>query len=148
MSRIQDTSTTPNTPSPRTKTNEFGELDVNDFLQLMITELSNQDPLNPMDNEELVAQINQIREIGATDRLTDTLEAVLTGSNLTAASSMIGKQVKALSDNATEVEGAVERVTIDIDEETEERTYRLQVRDGEGVEHSVKLRNIREVVSQ
>jgi len=149
MSRIPNIGAGPAaTGSTSNSTNQFGDLEVQDFLDLMITELSNQDPLNPMDNQDLVVQINQIRESGATDKLTETLEAVLTGSNLTAASSMIGKQVKALSDSTLDVEGTVERVTIDVDEESEERSYRLQVRDGAGVEHAVNLRNVREVLSQ
>ena len=46
----------------------------------MITELQNQDPLNPMDNTQMLEQINQIRQIGATDKLTSTLDSVLLGS--------------------------------------------------------------------
>ena len=97
MSRIPNVGGAPSTTgNTSTQSNQFSDLDVQDFLDLMITELSNQDPLNPMDNEDLVAQINQIREIGATDKLTETLEAVLTGSNLTAASSMIGTRAQLL----------------------------------------------------
>ena len=149
MSRVTNASATSLTPGPAAKaTSQFGDLEVNDFLQLMIAELSNQDPLAPMSNEDLVGQINQIREIGATDKLTTTLDAVLTSTNLTAASSMIGKDVKALSDSSVEVTGKVERVSIDVDEETQERAYKLQVRDENDVEHTVRLRNVREVLSQ
>ena len=87
-------------------------LDMDNFLKLMITELQNQDPLNPMENSEMLNQISQIREIGATDKLTSTLDAVLTGQNLTSASSLIGKEVKALSDDNEQVAGVVDRVTV------------------------------------
>ncbi|MFG0255418.1 MAG: flagellar hook capping FlgD N-terminal domain-containing protein, partial [Rhodopirellula sp. JB053] len=55
-------------------TNEgYNDLGTDDFLKLLIQELQNQDPLNPMENSEMVQQIGLIREIGATDELTNTL---------------------------------------------------------------------------
>jgi len=38
---------------------------MNTFLKLMITELQQQDPLNPMDNKDMLNQIAQIRAVGA-----------------------------------------------------------------------------------
>jgi flagellar basal-body rod modification protein FlgD len=90
-------------------------LDLDQFLKLMITELQNQDPLNPLENSEILQQITQIREIEATGRLSDTLNAVLLGQNLNSASSMIGKHVRALAGQGgegEEVEGVVDRVSV------------------------------------
>ena len=87
-------------------------LDLDDFLKLMITELQNQDPLNPLDNAQMLQQISQIREIGSTDKLTKTLDAVLLGQNLTSASSLIGREVRGLADDLTPVQGLVDRVTV------------------------------------
>lgn len=97
-------------------TDRLRDLDMSVFLDLMIEELSNQDPMNPMDNSEMLGQINQIREIASNDRLSDTLEAVLMGNNLATATGIIGKQVKALSDNSEFITGTVQKVTIDDDE--------------------------------
>ena len=69
---------------------------MDDFLDLMIAELQNQDPLNPLENDELIAQISQIREVGATEDLTNTLNAVLLGQNISSATSLIGADVVAL----------------------------------------------------
>ena len=110
-------------------------LDMDQFLKLMISELQNQDPLNPMENTEILQQISQIREIGATSRLTDTLDAVLLGQNLTSATSMIGKTVKALSDDAQTVRGVVDRVTVT------DGDPRLHIGDQE-----IKLKNVKEVL--
>ena len=87
-------------------------LDMDHFLTLMITELQNQDPLNPMDNTQILEQISQIREIGATTELQDTLEAVLLGQNLNSASGLLNKQITALTDAGEKVEGTVERVSV------------------------------------
>lgn len=132
-----------NSPTDTTKKpKDIKDLDINQFLQLMIAELTNQDPLNPMDNNELVQQIGSIREIAATDKLSTSLELVTSGQSLTTASSLIGKNVKALSDENENIEGVVERVSIDVDEDdNSKRTYRVHV-DGK----DIHLRNVREVL--
>jgi flagellar basal-body rod modification protein FlgD len=90
----------------------LNEVDLDDFLNLMIAELQNQDPLNPLDNADLLAQISQIREVGATEQLTSTLNAVLLGQNITSATNLIGADVVALNDNGQRVSGNVKVVTI------------------------------------
>lgn len=124
------------------KPKDLKDLDINQFLQLMIAELTNQDPLNPMDNNELVQQIGSIREIAATDKLSTSLDLVQTGQSLTTASSLIGKTIKALTDDNQNIEGVVERVSIEVDEDNnDKRTYRVHV-DGQDID----LRNVREVL--
>src|SRR5687768_277905 len=118
-----------NSPTDTTKKpKDLKDLDINQFLQLMISELTNQDPLNPMDNNELVQQIGSIREIAATDKLTTSLDLVQSGQSLTTASSLIGKTIKALTDENENIEGVVERVSIDVDpNDNSKRTYRVHV---------------------
>src|SRR6478672_7967044 len=67
--------------------NSLDNLDLDQFLKLMVTELMNQDPLNPMDNTQLVQQMGELRSIAASDQLTTTLQAVQTQQSLTTASS-------------------------------------------------------------
>lgn len=90
----------------------FNEVDMNDFLKLMIAELQNQDPLNPLDNAQLVAQISQIREVGATDKLTKTLDSVLLGQNISSATNLIGAEIDAVSDDNQRITGMVDRVSV------------------------------------
>ncbi len=91
----------------------INDIDLGTFLRLMIAELQNQDPLNPLDNKDMLAQISQIREVGATDKLTATLEGVLLGQNITSATNLIGADVDAVSDDNQRVSGVVTRVSID-----------------------------------
>jgi flagellar basal-body rod modification protein FlgD len=109
----------------------------------MITELSNQDPLNPTDNAQFLQQITQMREISATDTLTGTLDAVLTGQNLATASGLIGKKIDALADDATNVTGTVDKVVVEKDEDTGNRTIRIYV----GAK-STQLENVRQILPQ
>jgi len=90
----------------------IGDLGIDHFLDLMMAELQNQDPLNPLENHELLAQISQIREVGATEKLTETLSAVLLGQNITSAVSLIGANVEAISDDNQRVDGTVQRISI------------------------------------
>ena len=112
----------------------FGGVDMDDFLKLLVTELQNQDPLDPMNNQEILQQISQIREIESTQRLTDTLESVLLGQNIVTASNLIGQTVTALTDEAEWVTGKVDRVSLD------EGVSTLHVG-----EHSIDLNNVSEI---
>src|SRR5437588_12207585 len=76
---------------------DLKDLDINQFLQLMVSELTHQDPLNPMDNTQLVQQIGELRSIAASDQLTTTLQSLQTQQSLTTASGLIGKNVTALT---------------------------------------------------
>jgi flagellar hook assembly protein FlgD len=78
----------------------------------MIAELQNQDPLNPMENDQMLAQIGQMREIAASDQLTNTLDGVLLGQNIASATNLIGAEVDAISDDNQRVTGEVKSVSI------------------------------------
>lgn len=100
------------TNKKKTETDPLAGLDMKEFLDLLISELQNQDPLNPMDNKEMIAQISEIRQVGATDKLSKTLDSVLLGQGLSSASSLLGKSIKGLTDDAKQVSGTVDRVSV------------------------------------
>ncbi|SFK83948.1 flagellar basal-body rod modification protein FlgD [Nitrosomonas aestuarii] len=49
------------------------------FLKLLVTQMQNQDPLNPLDNAEVTSQLAQISTVTGIDKLNDTLEQLLAG---------------------------------------------------------------------
>ncbi len=51
------------------------------FLTLLVTQLKNQDPLNPMDNAQLTSQLAQISTVDGIEKLNSTLKMILEGSN-------------------------------------------------------------------
>ncbi|TAN49574.1 MAG: flagellar hook assembly protein FlgD [Methylococcaceae bacterium] len=67
------------------------------FLKLLVTQMKNQDPLNPMDNAQVTSQMAQLSTVTGIDNLNATLKALsdsMAGSqSLQAASSMIGHGV-------------------------------------------------------
>lgn len=143
MSRITSLTVPSSSTTPPKRTNDIKDLDINQFLQLMITELTNQDPLNPLDNTELVQQLGHIRSIAATTQLSDTLANLQTGQSLTTASGLIGKRVSALTSDRQNVSGVVDRVSVEVDpSDNNKRTFRVHIG-----QHEIDLRNVREIKS-
>jgi flagellar basal-body rod modification protein FlgD len=130
------------TDTPGSKNvHDLKDLDINQFLQLMISELTHQDPLNPMDNTQLVQQIGELRSIAASDQLTSTLQALQTQQSLTTASSLIGKQVTALTTDNHNLSGKVTSVSVEVDpDDNTKRTYKVKIGD-----QSIDLQNVRQV---
>ena len=118
MSSIFDPSTytsatNSSTGSQDTSGDAMNDLSTNDFLAMMVAELQNQDPLNPMNNADILNQISQIRSITSSDKLSATLESVAMGQSFASASSLIGKTVTGVSEAGEEVTGEVDRVVFE-----------------------------------
>ncbi len=112
----------------------FNGLGTEQFLQLLITELQNQDPMQPMENSEMVQQLNQIWQIQANQGMTESLESVTLGQNMATATALLGQSIIGMDQNSDLVNGLVDRVTIE---------------DGAPMrhvgEHTINLENVSEV---
>jgi len=67
-----------------------------DFLSLLIQQMRNQDPTQPMDSSQMVSQLAQINQVSATQNLQTSFEALaqsMQGNQLLQASSMVGRSV-------------------------------------------------------
>ncbi|HKZ97453.1 MAG TPA: flagellar hook assembly protein FlgD [Hyphomicrobiaceae bacterium] len=84
-------------------------LDYNAFLKLLIAQLQNQDPTNPMDSTEYMAQLAAFSNVEQAIRANVKLDSLLTASALTQADGLIGRTVT--SDDGT-VSGKIEAVRI------------------------------------
>ncbi len=115
----------------------WGNVDLNDFIRLLVVELRNQDPLEPMNNQEILQQISQIREIESNDRLSTTLSSVLLGQNVSTAGNMLGRVIKGLSDAGKWTMGQVDRVTIT------GGVAKVHVGD-----HTIDLKNVSEILPE
>ena len=66
------------------------------FMTLLITQLQNQDPLNPMENAEMTSQLAQINTVSGIEELNSTLEGItsqMDANQALQASGLIGKGV-------------------------------------------------------
>jgi flagellar basal-body rod modification protein FlgD len=81
-----------------------GAMDQNDFLRLMTTQLTTQDPFNPVDNTQMVAQMAQFSQVAGIAEMNRSLQTIATslgGSRLSDAASWIGHSMLVESDVAT-----------------------------------------------
>lgn len=68
------------------------------FLKLLVTQMKNQDPLNPMDNSQVTSQMAQLSTVSGIDKLNTTLQAMsssFAASQSLQAAGMIGRSVLA-----------------------------------------------------
>lgn len=68
------------------------QLDQKDFLRLMTAQLSAQDPFNPVDNQEMVAQMAQFSSLAGVSETNTTLKSI---SEQLAAQTALLKDIKA-----------------------------------------------------
>ncbi len=93
-------------------TDRMQSLGVQDFTKMLVAELKNQDPMEPMKNSDMLQQISQIRAISSSDQLSTTLQSVLLGQNVATAGNLIGRSVTGLDGNGERVNGKVSSVSI------------------------------------
>ncbi|HUU83399.1 MAG TPA: flagellar hook capping FlgD N-terminal domain-containing protein, partial [Phycisphaerae bacterium] len=77
-----------------------GALSGDDFFQLLIAQLVNQDPLEPTSNQELLQQISSIREIELSGTLADSLKSLTDQQRYGSASALIGHYITGRPDSA------------------------------------------------
>lgn len=85
------------------------------FLQLLVTQLKNQDPLSPQDNGAFVAQLAQFSSLEGINNLNDSVNAIssnFSSSQALQASSLVGRSVitqtdKAMVDTSKSMTGSV-----------------------------------------
>ncbi len=74
---------------------DIGEVE-DRFLKLLVTQLRNQDPMNPMENAELTSQLAQMSTVEGINKLNDNMATLLSGyqsSQTLQAAGLIGRQV-------------------------------------------------------
>lgn len=90
-------------------TDQFG-LSFESLLQIVLTQLTFQDPLEPMDNFEFVSQLAQFSQIQQTQTMNDNLETLVRAQSTGQAANLLGKTVD-LSAGAGTLTGRVTAVT-------------------------------------
>ncbi|RZM13146.1 MAG: flagellar hook assembly protein FlgD [Sphingomonas sp.] len=109
-------STTAATAAKATTTGTKTTLDQSDFLALMTAQMKNQDPFNPVDNTQMVAQMAQFSSTAGISQMNATLSGIATKLGATSASdamAYVGKTVLTEGSTAYErtsggIAGAVE----------------------------------------
>src|SRR3954449_4855792 len=95
MSNVTPTTsaTTPAASATTPTTNPKSILGKDDFLKLMVTQLQNQDPLNPTDDKDFMGQMAQFSSLEQTANMAQTLASMNTSSQVSQGVSLIGHDV-------------------------------------------------------
>lgn len=104
------------TPSQRTASKE---LDKNAFLLLLVTQLKNQNPLEPMENREFIAQLTQFSTLEQITNMTKSIQDFLKlqqGALQAQAASLIGKHVVVQSNQIAVSNQRAESIVFELDE--------------------------------
>lgn len=83
--------------TPPTKETGNSSLGKDAFLKLLITQLQNQDPTNPMDDRDFIAQMAQFSSLEQMQNMTKTMESLLVSQQQTQLmnyTTFVGKEVK------------------------------------------------------
>nr|WP_295775415.1 flagellar hook capping FlgD N-terminal domain-containing protein [Rhodoferax sp.] len=97
------------------------------FLKLLVAQLNNQDPMNPMDNAQMTSQMAQINTVSGIQQLNETMKSMssqFTASRVLQGTAMIGHDVLVQSDTlsvdggkakgSVDVSGNADKVTLEI----------------------------------
>ncbi len=107
-----DTTTTP-AASGASKSMGLGR---DAFMKLMLTQMRQQDPLNPVSNTDFLAQLAQFNALEEMVQLNQTMTNFVHGQQLSQASALIGKQASGLDKQGLPVSGVVSEVHVAGDE--------------------------------
>lgn len=90
-----------------------------DYMRLLVTQLQNQNPLEPLNNNEMASQLAQFSQLQQLESMNTSFSDVVAGIQRTYAMSLIGKEVSFVgpneSDSAGVTSGVVEQVYNNID---------------------------------
>ncbi|TXI87856.1 MULTISPECIES: flagellar hook assembly protein FlgD [unclassified Cupriavidus] len=87
------------------------------FLTMLVTQMNNQDPLNPMDNSQLTSQIAQISTVSGLQNVNETLNALLAQTSASRAmdsANLIGRTVMVPGSKASMEAGVPSKIGVDL----------------------------------
>ncbi|HXH46042.1 MAG TPA: flagellar hook assembly protein FlgD [Bradyrhizobium sp.] len=96
-------------------TTSSSSVDYNTFLQLLIAQMKNQDPTNPMDTAEYMSQFAQLSTVEQAMQTNSKLDALLSSQSLSQANGLIGKTVSFTDSTGASFSGKVVSVSINSD---------------------------------
>ena len=87
-------------------------LNQNDFLKLVLAQLTNQDPLNPQKDTEFIAQMTQFSALEQSKSMQRDIAKLQTDQSFMQANSVLGRAVTLLDDNGNLISGTVSAIQV------------------------------------
>jgi flagellar basal-body rod modification protein FlgD len=90
-------------------------LDSNQFMQILMAQLTHQNPLEPMDSNQMMSQFSQLNSLQELKDIHTAMDNVSVTNQTTYLTSLIGKKVKVNRPDGKVLEGVVDGVLSDKD---------------------------------
>jgi len=87
-------------------------VNMQDFLKILLTQLTYQDPLKPVDNTEFIAQLAQFSSLEQTSEMSDTVTRLLGVQAATQSVGLIGRTVDVANSDGTTQTGQVASINV------------------------------------
>lgn len=84
-----------------------------DFLNLLVAQLENQDPLSPMEQEEFIGQLSQLSMVEGIEKLNASFADMLLLQQLSTGDSLIGSTITYDKEGVGSVTGVVQQVNVE-----------------------------------
>ena len=97
--------------TPSTPTNPNASLGKDDFLKLFVAQMQHQDPMNPTDNSEFMAQMAQFSSLEQMSNMAKSNQELVSALSLGQAVGLIGRSVTYTDAAGAEQSGVVEKVS-------------------------------------
>ena len=88
------------------------QLGQDEFLQLLVTQMRNQDPMKPVSDTEFIAQMAQFSNLEQTKTMSSDIKQLRQSTAFNQATALMGNQVRLLSGESTFTKGIVTDLTV------------------------------------
>lgn len=88
-------------------------VDLEDFLQIFLAQLNFQDPLEPVDNREFLAQLAQFSSLETSNRTNETMDALLDVTGIEQSVGLVGREVQVAGVGQGSLVGTVTALSVD-----------------------------------
>jgi len=102
-------------------------LNFQDYLKLLVTEISNQDPLNPVDNKEFITQLATYSQLNMMDVISKSLNDLSARVSRQESISMLGKEVEVEAQSGSNLIGEI----ISVNTSSSIPSFTVRTSDGE-----------------
>lgn len=108
--QVGQTTTSQTTSATGSLANTALNLDPNMFLQLLTTQLTNQDPTSPADTNQMMSQLATLSSVEQAVQTNQKLDSLLTSSSITQAGTLVGQNVTSADGSQS---GTVQSISVD-----------------------------------
>ena len=98
--------------SDRTGPSAKTTLSRDEFMKILLSEITHQDPFNPVSNQDFLSQLVQLQTLEATSELAKGIGDLIAVNKLSSAGSLIGLVVRGELEGGEEIVGKVEKVVL------------------------------------